>query len=120
MGLGAFATKDIRKGDFLGFYVGELLTREEADQRHTFVNGFTQSSYLFTCKGKLENIDAVFFGNQTRFANHLPDEFANASTKMSEDKLEGFVVFYATEPIPKGSEIFIDYGKSYNFSWIKQ
>ena len=38
-GLGAFATREFAKGDFVGVYWGERLTQHEFDIRHGWKNG---------------------------------------------------------------------------------
>jgi histone-lysine N-methyltransferase EZH2 len=67
-GWGAFLGESARKGDFLGEYVGEMLSQAEADRRGKAYDR-SNNSYLFGVN-KLWVLDAKACGNKLRFANH--------------------------------------------------
>ncbi len=69
-GLGAFATRRIRKGTRLIEYTGERVTSEEADARYP--DDETQArhhTFLFAIDDDIV-IDAAVDGNEARFINH--------------------------------------------------
>lgn len=67
-GWGAFLGEAARKGDFLGEYVGEMLSQAEADRRGKAYDR-SNNSYLFGVN-KDWVLDAKARGNKLRFANH--------------------------------------------------
>uniref|UniRef100_A0A3Q3WUX9 SET domain-containing protein n=1 Tax=Mola mola TaxID=94237 RepID=A0A3Q3WUX9_MOLML len=69
MGWGVRALQDIPQGSFICEYVGELISDAEADVRE-------DDSYLFDLDnkdGEVYCIDARYYGNISRFINHLCD-----------------------------------------------
>ncbi|KAF8071242.1 EZ1 [Scenedesmus sp. PABB004] len=67
-GWGAFLGQSVRTGDFLGEYVGELLTQAEANRRGKAYDR-SNNSYLFGVNSEWV-LDARGAGNKLRFANH--------------------------------------------------
>ncbi|KAG2358611.1 hypothetical protein BDR07DRAFT_1489298 [Suillus spraguei] len=67
-GLGAFAVQDMKLGDFIGDYVGDILTVIDTEnvERATKYSG---RNYFFEFSGKNseEMLDAGPIGNATRF-----------------------------------------------------
>lgn len=66
-GWGVRPVKDIPKGTFVCEYIGEIITDSEADRRE-------DDSYLFDLDnrdGDTFCLDARFYGNVSRFINHL-------------------------------------------------
>lgn len=57
-GLGAFAKTDIKNGEFIREYTGEIISHNEAERRG-HVYDFKQCTYLFGIQDskKLENFD---------------------------------------------------------------
>ncbi len=51
-GWGAFLRQDVRKGDFLGEYVGDVLSQEEANRRGLIYDRI-DNSYLFNVNQKV-------------------------------------------------------------------
>ncbi|KAA1475951.1 hypothetical protein DENSPDRAFT_853341 [Dentipellis sp. KUC8613] len=108
------------------FYTGEVMSSTEFERRYEEAPG--QARYAFTLTEDTI-VDAVRFGNATRFINHAPlhpanvnqrGEQANAITNDTEERLAPEVVpgIYANcmadvENIAVGQELFIDYGSSY-------
>lgn len=96
-GTGAFARKDIRKGQIVIEYTG-LIRKELPDEPET--PGLT---YLFRIsRGRV--IDPIAGGgNEARFINHSCDP--NCETTGEGDE----VLIRALRPIRKGEELFYDY-----------
>lgn len=67
-GWGAFLGQAARQHDFLGEYVGELLSQAEADRRGKAYDR-SNNSYLFGVNSAWV-LDAREAGNNLRFANH--------------------------------------------------
>ena len=113
-GLGAFATRPIRKGTRLIEYVGERILQSEADARYDDDAMEHHHTFLFTVDRKTV-IDASSGGNEARFINHSCEPNCEAL-------LEGKRVFIkAIANIEPGAELFYDYGlernEPYQESW---
>lgn len=101
-GLGAFAVRDIRRGERVGEYVGERISQTEGDRRYDDESMDRHHTFLFTVSSRTV-IDAAVGGNDTRLINHSCDPNCEAV-------IEGGRVFIdASRPIPAGSELFYDY-----------
>jgi SET domain-containing protein len=105
-GLGLFARTDMKKGDFIIEYTGELISTEEADRRG--------GKYLFTVSDT-QTIDGKGRDNIARYLNHSCAP--NAEAELDEDELR--VRIYAKKKILKGEEILYNYGKEYWDEHIK-
>ena len=68
-GLGAFATRAIRRGSRLIEYAGERLTPAQAEARYPDIPGERHHTFLFAIDDDVV-IDAAFGGNEARFINH--------------------------------------------------
>lgn len=104
-GHGLFALVHIPRGENVIEYVGEIVNKEQADQRERYLNskGFT-STYMFSISSNQEIIvDATFIGNAARFANHscLP----NCEVHVIENRL----YLRALENISPGDELCYNY-----------
>ncbi len=113
-GMGAFATRPIRKGTRLIEYVGERILQSEADARYDDDAMEHHHTFLFTVDRKTV-IDASSGGNEARFINHSCEPNCEAL-------LEGKRVFIkAIANIEPGAELFYDYGlernEPYQESW---
>lgn len=98
-GLGLFAGEDIRKGELIIEYIGNILTKEEADKK-------TASQYLFEVS-RNKTIDGTPRWNIARYANHSCD--GNAES----DVTKGRVFVKAIKNIKEGDEIVYDYGEEF-------
>jgi uncharacterized protein len=105
-GLGLYAKKDFKKGDFIIEYTGDLVTTEEADRRG--------GKYLFTVS-PTHTIDGKGRDNIARYLNHSCKP--NAEAELNEEELR--VRIYAKKGIKAGEEIVYDYGKEYWDEHIK-
>jgi SET domain-containing protein len=103
-GLGLFATRDFKKGEFIIEYIGEKLTTAEADRRG--------GKYLFILN-KHFTLDGKSRKNVARYANHACRPSAESDVKRMR------VVVTALRPIHTGEEIVYDYGKEYFDEFIK-
>jgi uncharacterized protein len=112
-GKGLFTTHDIKKGDLVCEYEGEMITWAEATRRNTL--DVKKGGYFYFINDK-KVIDA--FATKNTFGR-----YANDAAGLS--RVEGFrnncvylekgsrVFIKATRNIPAGSEIFVSYGKAY-------
>lgn len=98
-GLGLFAGEDIKKGELIIEYIGNILTKEEADKK-------TSSQYLFEVS-RNKTIDGTPRWNIARYANHSCD--GNAES----DVTKGRVFVKAIKNIKEGEEIVYDYGEEF-------
>ncbi|NXE07530.1 EHMT1 methyltransferase, partial [Lophotis ruficrista] len=89
-------------------YVGELISDSEADVRE-------EDSYLFDLDnkdGEVYCIDARFYGNISRFINHLcePNLIPVRVFMSHQDLRFPRIAFFSTRHIEAGEEIGFDYG----------
>ena len=75
-GLGLFALKPIKKGSFIGYYRGRLISNKEADERGT--------KYLFEINSRW-TIDGSSRANIARYINHSCRP--NAETDVKKHKI---------------------------------
>jgi uncharacterized protein len=113
-GMGAFATRPIRKGTRLIEYVGKRIRQAEADALYDDDAMEHHHTFLFSVDAKTV-IDASVDGNEARFINHSCEPNCEAL-------LEGKRVFIeAIRDIEPGAELFYDYGlerdEPYQESW---
>jgi SET domain-containing protein len=102
-GRGAFATRDIKRGERIIEYVGERITHAVADARYHDESMASHHTFLFSVSRRTV-IDASVGGNDARFINH-------SCAPNCEAAIEGSRVFIsASRPVPKGAELFYDYG----------
>ncbi|OJY18320.1 MAG: hypothetical protein BGO98_31700 [Myxococcales bacterium 68-20] len=97
-----FATRAIRKGAPIIEYVGERISHEEADRRHSTKAADDNHTFLFTVDSKTV-IDGGVGGNAARFINHSCEP--NCEVIIDDGRL--FVE--AARTIRSGEEIVYDY-----------
>ena len=105
-GLGLFATKEFKRGDFIIEYTGEHITTEESDRRG--------GKDLFILNKKV-TIDGKGRENTARYINHSCKPNAEAETDEDAAKIR----ILAKRKILPGEEITYDYGKEYCDEYIK-
>ncbi|KAM4696988.1 histone-lysine N-methyltransferase EHMT1 [Rhinophrynus dorsalis] len=107
-GWGVRSLQDIPLGTFVCEYVGELISDSEADLRE-------DDTYLFDLDnkdGEIYCIDARFYGNISRFINHLcePNLLPVRVFMSHQDLRFPRIAFFSRRPILAGEEIGFDYG----------
>lgn len=70
-GWGLFALEDMKKGDYLGSYSGEVICNKEVDKRGVW-DQYEKLFYIFSADDECA-IDAKYLGNKQRFMNHSAD-----------------------------------------------
>lgn len=120
-GWGLRSLVDIRHGQFIDTYRGEVIDNAEADRREEAGKDRTKDSYLFSLDkfadlydgdtSELYVVDGEFMGGPTRFINHSCDPncaiFA-VSTMRGDDKVYE-LAFFALDDISAGTELTFDY-----------
>lgn len=114
-GWGVRTEKALRKGEFVGEYVGEIITSEEADERGTQYDAIGRT-YLFdldynTNAESMYTIDAALHGNVCHFFNHSCDPNL-AVFPFWVDNLDinmPRLAFFTLRPIKPGEELTFDY-----------
>uniref|UniRef100_A0A8D2DER7 Histone-lysine N-methyltransferase NSD2 n=1 Tax=Sciurus vulgaris TaxID=55149 RepID=A0A8D2DER7_SCIVU len=106
-GWGLVAKRDIRKGEFVNEYVGELIDEEEcmARIRHAQENDITHFYMLTIDKDRI--IDAGPKGNYSRFMNHSCQP--NCETLKWTVNGDTRVGLFAVCDIPAGTELTFNY-----------
>ncbi|XP_069370216.1 histone-lysine N-methyltransferase EHMT1 isoform X3 [Paralichthys olivaceus] len=107
-GWGVRALQDIPQGTFVCEYVGEIISEAEAEMRQN-------DAYLFSLDDKPQDmycIDARFYGNISRFLNHMcePNLFACRVFTKHQDLRFPHIAFFASENIKAGEELGFNYG----------
>ena len=101
-GKGAFATRDIRRGERIGEYTGERISWEEADARYDDESQGRHHTFLFEVDDETV-IDAAVGGNAAKYINHSCDPNCEATIE------HGHVFIDALRGIRQGEELFYDY-----------
>ncbi|XP_075691151.1 histone-lysine N-methyltransferase EHMT1 isoform X1 [Rhinoderma darwinii] len=108
MGWGVRSLQEIPMGTFVCEYVGEYISDTEADVRE-------DDTYLFDLDnkdGEVYCIDARFYGNISRFINHLcePNLLPVRVFMSHQDLRFPRIAFFSSRPIHAGEQIGFDYG----------
>ncbi|XP_073832613.1 histone-lysine N-methyltransferase Su(var)3-9 isoform X1 [Musca autumnalis] len=114
-GWGVRTEQPMRKGEFVGEYVGEIITSEEADERGAQYDAVGRT-YLFdldynTNAESMYTIDAALYGNVCHFFNHSCDPNL-AVFPFWVDNLDinmPRLAFFTLRPIKAGEELCFDY-----------
>jgi SET domain-containing protein len=102
-GVGAFATRLIKKGTRIIEYTGERISNAEADRRYDEDKMASHHTFLFTLN-KRTVVDAAVGGNESRFINH---SCAPNCEAVIEDGRRIYIE--AIKDIPPGVELLYDY-----------
>jgi histone-lysine N-methyltransferase SETMAR len=113
------AVNDIKFGQFVGEYCGEVIDRTEAFNRFQLNNNNKEEhNYIlifrehFGVDSIFETIiDARFYGNHCRLINHSCDPNLIAIPVRS-DSLRPRICLFASKHISRGQELSYDYGSS--------
>jgi SET domain-containing protein len=102
-GKGVFAAADLRKGEVLVEYVGEVIEWDEALRRHPHDPAQPDHTFYFHIEdGRV--IDANVGGNAARWINH------SCAPNCEADEAQGRVFIKALRSIKAGEELFYNYG----------
>jgi SET domain-containing protein len=102
-GKGVFAARNIAKGETLIEYVGEIISAQEAEDRHPHDPTDPNHTFYFQVEED-KVIDALHGGNSARWINHC------CSPNCKPEVIEGRVFIKAKKDIPAGTELNYDYG----------
>jgi uncharacterized protein len=102
-GVGAFATRPIKKGARIIEYTGERISNAEADRRYDEERMSNHHTFLFTLNRQTV-VDAAVGGNEARFINH---SCAPNCEAVIEDGRRIYIE--AVQDIPVGDELVYDY-----------
>lgn len=103
-GTGVYAARKIPAGTRVFEYEGEIISPDEADRRHP-VNPDDPFHTFFFALGNDTVIDGNVNGNDARWINHSCEP--NCETEETDDYR---VYIVALRDIPRGEELFFDYG----------
>lgn len=103
-GLGLVTLAPFKKDDFVIEYTGEIISRDEADERG--------GKYLFDINSKW-TIDGSPRENLARYINH------SCKPNCESDVIGKKVKIYALRNIKEGEELTYDYGEEYFDEFIK-
>jgi len=106
-GFGAFAKRDLNANDLIIEYVGEVISKEEAQARMQVLNEKKAPNFYLCQVDAKRIIDATHFGNESRFFNHscAPNCHTVKWLVGGTDRLG----IFASTNIRKGCELTYDY-----------
>ena len=107
-GRGLFAARQIKSGEFITEYLGEIIDKEESNRRGLAREEASKVSgdgcvYIFELDEN-RDLDGDFEYNDARLINHACR--TNCEAVMEGDK----IIFYATKDINQDEEILYNYG----------
>jgi SET domain-containing protein len=102
-GKGVYAMRDIAAGERILAYAGELITWDEATQRHPRDPADPNHTFFFHIDA-MRVIDGGVGGNAARWINHACEPNCEARQNGAR------VTIHAIRPIVAGEELFYDYG----------
>ncbi|XP_067928328.1 histone-lysine N-methyltransferase NSD2-like isoform X2 [Watersipora subatra] len=106
-GWGLKAKTDIKRGEFVNEYVGELITEEECKRRIQKYHEENLTTFYMLTLDSNRVIDAGPKGNLARFANHSCDP--NMKTQKWYVNGNWRVGLFALKDIPSGAELTFNY-----------
>jgi len=103
-GRGVYAARDIRAGERIVEYTGEIISWKEADRRPPSDPDDPHHTFLFSLDDGKRVIDASVGGNAARWINH-----SCAPNCETEETDSGRVFIEAMREIRRGEELHYDY-----------
>jgi histone-lysine N-methyltransferase SUV39H len=110
----------IRAGQFIDCYLGEVITKQEADVREEVVTSQHGHSYLFELDffhndDEIYVVDGQKFGSPTRFMNHScnPNCKLFPVTRTYGDERLYDLAFFSLHNIPPNTELTFDYNPNW-------
>eukprot|EP01018_Ginkgo_biloba_P019462 Gb_16572 [translate_table: standard] len=110
-GWGLLADQDVKAGQFIIEYCGEVISCKEARRRSQAYEAEGLKDAFIICLNRSESIDATRKGSLARFVNHSCEP--NCETRKWTVLGEIRVGIFAKQDIPAGTELAYDY----NFEW---
>ncbi|KAJ5158618.1 uncharacterized protein N7500_008269 [Penicillium coprophilum] len=123
-GFGLRSPDLIHRGQFIDLYLGEVITKAEADERENLTDGSHAQSYLFSLdwyvkddddeERNMKVIDGRKFGSATRFMNHSCNpncKIVPVCTTNHADEYLYNLAFFANRDIAPGTELTFDYNQ---------
>ncbi|XP_020250448.1 histone-lysine N-methyltransferase ASHH3-like isoform X2 [Asparagus officinalis] len=106
-GLGLIAEEDIRRGDFVIEYVGEVIDDKTCEERLWKMRHCGETNFYLCEINRDMVIDATYKGNKSRFINHS----CQPNTEMQKWSIDGEtrIGIFASRDIRKGEELTYDY-----------
>ncbi|KAK2784552.1 hypothetical protein FQN52_008973 [Onygenales sp. PD_12] len=121
-GFGLRSRQDIQAGQYIDKYLGEVITKKEADAREAAVSGGA-ASYLFSLDFLVRDdsmyiVDGRKYGSVTRFMNHSCHPNCKMFPVAQYDAEQRIfdMAFFAIKDIPAGTELTFDYCPNYKAS----
>jgi SET domain-containing protein len=112
-GRGVYAVAEIAAGERLIEYTGELISWDEAMDRHPHDPSQPNHTFYFHIEdGRV--IDALHGGNSSRWINHSCEPNCEA------DEVDGRVYIMALQDLFPGDELFYDYGLTIDERYTKK
>lgn len=117
-GLGLLTLDEIKSGNFICEYAGEVLTSSETQRRFkTYAEMQLRNNYIFCINENFGEtnqktfIDPTFYGNVGRYINHSCQPNCILVPVRVHDAIPKLCIF-AKESISKNTEITFDYGEN--------
>ncbi|XP_008797943.1 histone-lysine N-methyltransferase ASHH3 [Phoenix dactylifera] len=106
-GAGLVTDEDIRQGDFVIEYVGEVIDDKTCEERLWKMKHCGETNFYLCEINRDMVIDATYKGNKSRFINHS----CQPNTEMQKWTIDGEtrIGIFATRDISKGEELTYDY-----------
>ncbi|CAM8935130.1 unnamed protein product [Rhodiola kirilowii] len=106
-GSGVIADEDIKQGEFIIEYVGEVIDDLTCEERLWKMKHRGETNFYLCEINRDMVIDATFKGNKSRYINHS----CSPNTEMQKWRTEGEtrIGIFATHDIKKGAELTYDY-----------
>jgi len=104
-GWGAYCKEALGKGDYVGEYIGEVVTQDEAEVRGKICDRMDQS-YLFDITTE-HAVDVSRLGNKTKFINN--SDTPNCVSKILFVNGDSRIGLFAKFNIEAQAELFFDY-----------
>lgn len=114
-GLGLFTNIEIKKGNFICEYAGEIITQDEASNRYRYYKRNNEVNYIFCIKEQIGDkilktfIDPTRYGNLGRYINHSCEPNSKPIAIRTTEMIP-FLAIFANQNIAINSEITYDYG----------